>query len=186
MRRARERTTTPKSTASAVVRSRSLTAQTGHIDLGSVFFRCALGRGGRRARKCEGDGATPIGNWILRRIMYRRDKAARPQTLVPSWPMRNHDGWCDAPDDRNYNRLIKHPYPASAERLWRDDGIYDIIVVLGYNDRPRQRHRGSAIFMHVARAGFTPTEGCVAMQAKDLRRLLAMLRPGCKLRVHGT
>ena len=82
------------------------------------------------------------------------------------------DGWCDDPVDRNYNRRVRHPYPASAERLWRSDHLYDLVVVLGYNDRPRVAGRGSAIFMHVAGPGFAPTEGCVALRLPDLKRLL--------------
>ena len=86
--------------------------------------------------------------------------------------IRPRDGWCDAPADRNYNRPVRHPYPASAERLWRADGLYDVVVVLGYNDRPRVRGRGSAIFMHVARPGYAPTEGCIALARPHLLRVL--------------
>ena len=87
----------------------------------------------------------------------------------------NNDGWCDQPMDRNYNREVGLPYAASAERLWRDDRLYDIVVVLGHNDLPRVRNRGSAIFMHVARANFAATEGCIALRARDLRRLISIL-----------
>ncbi len=82
------------------------------------------------------------------------------------------DGWCDDPRDRNYNRYVRHPYPASAERMWREDNLYDVVVVLSHNDRPRVRGRGSAVFMHVARTGMTPTEGCVALRLPHLLRLL--------------
>jgi L,D-peptidoglycan transpeptidase YkuD (ErfK/YbiS/YcfS/YnhG family) len=85
------------------------------------------------------------------------------------------DGWCDASADRNYNRLVRHPYPASAEQLWREDGLYDIVIVLGYNERPRVRGRGSAIFMHVASLGYTPTAGCIALTRGHLLRLLSCL-----------
>ena len=89
--------------------------------------------------------------------------------------IRRDDGWCDDPANRNYNRRVRLPYPASAERLWRDDELYDFVVVLGQNDVPRVRYRGSAIFMHMARPGFAPTEGCVALKPRDLRRLVAVL-----------
>jgi L,D-peptidoglycan transpeptidase YkuD (ErfK/YbiS/YcfS/YnhG family) len=89
---------------------------------------------------------------------------------------RPNDGWCDSPSDRNYNRRVDLPYRSSAEKLWRDDGLYDIVVVLGYNDAPRIRNRGSAIFMHIARTGFRPTEGCVALREADLRRVLNAVR----------
>jgi L,D-peptidoglycan transpeptidase YkuD (ErfK/YbiS/YcfS/YnhG family) len=93
-------------------------------------------------------------------------------------PLRPTDGWCDAPADRNYNRPVRHPYPASAETLWRDDSLYDIVVVLDCNFTSRARNRGSAIFLHVARAAFTPTEGCIALESSVLRRFVSNLRAG--------
>lgn len=91
------------------------------------------------------------------------------------------DGWCDAVRDRNYNRPVQHPYPASAERLWREDRLYDVVVVLDHNQQPRIRGHGSAIFLHVRRPGSAPTEGCVALEPNDLRRLLRVLVPGRRL-----
>jgi L,D-peptidoglycan transpeptidase YkuD (ErfK/YbiS/YcfS/YnhG family) len=93
-------------------------------------------------------------------------------------PIRPADGWCDAPADGNYNRRVKLPYSASHERLWRDDALYDLVVVLGYNDRPRSLGRGSAIFMHLARPGYVPTAGCIALSRADMLKLLARLKPG--------
>lgn len=144
----------------------------GIVRLKSGVWRCALGSGGVVARKCEGDGATPFGRWPLREVLYRPDRIARPRTGLPVRALRAHDGWCDAPADRNYNRPVRLPYRARAERLWRDDHLYDLVVVLGVNDRPRVRGRGSAIFMHLARPGYTPTRGCVALQRRDLLRVL--------------
>jgi L,D-peptidoglycan transpeptidase YkuD (ErfK/YbiS/YcfS/YnhG family) len=135
---------------------------------------CALGRSGIRALKREGDGATPRGRFLLKYIFYRPDRA-RPRTAFDLRRIRRDDGWCDDPANRNYNRRVRLPYPASAERLWRDDELYDFVVVLGQNDVPRVRYRGSAIFMHMARPGFAPTEGCVALRPRDLRRLIAVL-----------
>ncbi len=136
-------------------------------------FRCAIGRGGRRRDKREGDGATPAGAWPMRRLLYRADRIERPRTGLPVSAVGESDGWCDAPLDRAYNRPVALPYPASAEALWRADGIYDLIVPLGYNDAPVVSGAGSAIFLHVARADFAPTEGCVALALADL---LAVLR----------
>lgn len=96
--------------------------------------------------------------------------------MLPVQPLKPDDGWCDAVADRNYNRKVRHPYPASAEQMWRGDALYDLVVVLDYNERPRVRGKGSAIFMHVARPGFLPTEGCIALRAGDLRKLLGILR----------
>lgn len=139
-------------------------------------MRAAVGRGGLIGAdaKREGDGATPIGAWPLRRLLYRPDMvAAPPRTGLPAAPIAPDDGWCDAPGDPAYNRPVRLPYKASAERLWRDDGLYDLVVVLGHNDDPPVAGRGSAIFLHLARADFGPTEGCVAVARADLIALLA-------------
>lgn len=144
----------------------------GILAAGNRRFRCALGRGGITLDKREGDGATPAGDFPLRQVLYRADRVSRPKTGLPVTAIAPDDGWCDAPGDRNYNRAVKHPYPASAERLWRDDGLYDLVVVVGYNDDPVQPRKGSAIFIHVAAADFTPTEGCVALAMPDLLALL--------------
>jgi L,D-peptidoglycan transpeptidase YkuD (ErfK/YbiS/YcfS/YnhG family) len=141
-------------------------------------FPAALGRGGVRALKQEGDGATPGGFWPAVEVYYRPDRLSRPRTGLPVAPLRPSDGWCDAPFDRNYNRKVTLPYPASHERLWREDGLYDLIVVLDYNYARRVSGRGSAIFMHVARRGLTPTEGCIALKREHLLRLLAVLPRG--------
>jgi L,D-peptidoglycan transpeptidase YkuD (ErfK/YbiS/YcfS/YnhG family) len=143
--------------------------------LGAWRFPCALGRGGCRAQKREGDGATPIGQWSVREMLYRPDRVLRPSTRLPGRPIRRHDGWCDAVADRNYNRPVRLPYQASAERLWRQDGLYDVVVVLGYNDRPRCLGRGSAIFLHAAKPGYTPTAGCIALSRDHLLRVLERL-----------
>jgi L,D-peptidoglycan transpeptidase YkuD (ErfK/YbiS/YcfS/YnhG family) len=144
---------------------------------------CALGRSGRRAGKREGDGATPIGSFAVREVFYRADRLARPRTALPLRPTAVLDGWCDEPLDRNYNRRVRHPYPASAERLWRSDHLYDLVVVLGYNDHPRVAGRGSAIFMHVAGPGYAPTAGCIALRLPDLKRLLEEVPRGAVVTV---
>jgi L,D-peptidoglycan transpeptidase YkuD (ErfK/YbiS/YcfS/YnhG family) len=134
--------------------------------------RCALGRGGIRRDKREGDGATPVGSWPMRRLLYRADRVALPQTALPSSAIAEDDGWCDASQDRNYNLPVRLPYSASAETLYRQDGVYDLIVPLGYNDAPVVAGAGSAIFLHVARPDFAPTEGCVALALADLLDVL--------------
>ena len=150
---------------------------------GGHTYPCALGRTGRRALKREGDGATPRGNFRLEWVYYRPDRCPRPRTGLAVRTIAPDAGWCDAPADRNYNRPICHPYPASAENMWRSDGLYDVVVVLDCNRRPRIRSCGSAIFMHVARPGLTPTEGCIALRRPDLLRLLATLKRGARIRI---
>lgn len=139
---------------------------------------CTLGRSLARRDKREGDGATPLGRFAFRRVLYRPDKMEAPHTRLQVAPLAANDGWCDAPDDNAYNQPVKHPYPASAERMWRDDDIYDVVVVLGHNDAPVVKGAGSAIFMHLARDDGRPTEGCVGLARGDLLDLLAALGPG--------
>jgi len=146
-------------------------------------WRCALGRAGVVADKREGDGGTPRGVLPLRRVFYRPDRLSPPATGLPVRALAPDDGWCDDPADPAYNRLVRRPYPASAERLWRDDAVYDVIVELGWNDDPVAPGRGSAIFLHVARPDYGPTEGCVALALSDLLALLALCRPGDALAV---
>ena len=138
----------------------------------------ALGRTGIRGLKREGDGGTPLGRFPIRQVLYRADRVPLPRTWLPVRAIRDHDGWCDDPADRNYNRLIRLPSPRSAEGLKRADHLYDLVLVLGYNDRPRIKGKGSAIFVHVARPGFTPTDGCIALTRHDLTMLLMELRKG--------
>jgi L,D-peptidoglycan transpeptidase YkuD (ErfK/YbiS/YcfS/YnhG family) len=164
-----------------VVRALRWRRSHGIVIIGGQVLRCALGRTGLRADKREGDGATPIGAWPVRRLFYRADHTPRPRTSLPCSRVRTADGWCDAPADRNYNRFVRHPYPASAEHLWRADHLYDLVLVIGHNDQPRRRGAGSAIFLHLARAGYLPTEGCIALSLKDLRRLIHGLRPRSRI-----
>ena len=150
-------------------------ATRGWLKIGDHVVPCALGRSGRLTIKREGDGGTPIGRWPLRQIYYRPDHVRRPRSVLSVRALRRSDGWCDEPHDGNYNRHVRVPYHASAEQLWRTDAVDDLIVVLGYNDRPRMRGRGSAIFMHVARQGYTPTEGCIALRRPHLVWLLGKI-----------
>jgi L,D-peptidoglycan transpeptidase YkuD (ErfK/YbiS/YcfS/YnhG family) len=146
---------------------------TGTFTLGTETFRAALGHGGVRSDKKEGDGATPVALIPLRLVLYRADRLAGPEAAVPVRPLAAHDGWCDDPVHPAYNRAVHLPLAASAESLWRDDAVYDIIGVLGWNDDPVVPGRGSAIFLHVARADFAPTAGCIALALDDLRHVLA-------------
>ena len=147
-------------------------------------LRCALGAGGVTTDKREGDKATPVGGFPLRRVLFRPDRVPRPATDLPAAPIAPDDGWCDDPDDPRYNQPVKRPYPASHESLWRDDHVYDVILVLGHNYAPPVPGAGSAIFLHVARDGFQPTEGCVALRLDDVLALLARCRPGDGIRIH--
>ncbi|WP_119460557.1 L,D-transpeptidase family protein [Rhodospirillaceae bacterium SYSU D60014] len=145
---------------------------------GGRSFRCTLGRAGIRTDKREGDGATPTGRFLLRRVLYRPDRMARPETGLPVEAIAADDGWCDDPADPAYNRPIKLPFAGRHERMWRDDALYDIVVVLGHNDDPVIPGWGSAVFLHLARPDRGPTEGCVGLALPDLLAVLADARDG--------
>lgn len=137
-------------------------------------LRAAVGAGGVRAAKREGDGATPLAFLSLREVLYRPDRLAAPLTPVPCRPLTPEEGWCDDPADAaSYNRPVLRPHPARHEALWREDGLYDVIGVLGWNDVLPVPGRGSAIFLHPAHPDFAPTAGCIALPRADLLDLLA-------------
>jgi L,D-peptidoglycan transpeptidase YkuD (ErfK/YbiS/YcfS/YnhG family) len=145
--------------------------------------RCAIGKGGAiaAADKREGDGATPLGSWPVLGALLRPDRMPAPATKLPWRWFRPTDGWSDDAADPAYNRPVNHPHPFSAERLWRDDHAYDIILLLGHNLSPPVPGAGSAIFWHVAQPDFRPTEGCVAIDRDTLAALLPRLEPGMAL-----
>lgn len=148
------------------------------VDWGAGKRRAAIGPGGIAIKGGEGDGVTPRGAFPIREIFYRADKMAKPDTALPVRAIQKDDGWCDAPADPNYNRLVKLPYPASAEHMWRDDHLYDLVAVLGYNDDPVMPGKGSAIFLHLAKPDYAHTHGCVALKPDDALAALKQLRPG--------
>ncbi len=150
----------------------------GRAQWGGRSFRCAIGRGAIAREKREGDGVTPIGRWPIRRVLYRADRVAAPETPFDCAAIGPDDGWCDDPGDPAYNRPVRLPYAASHERMTRDDGLYDVVVVLGHNDDPVVSGAGSAIFLHVARDDYGPTEGCVALALPDLLEVLRTAGPG--------
>jgi len=148
------------------------------LDFGRGPRRAAIGRGGIGEKTREGDGITPVGTYPFRKVMFRGDRVFAPRTRLKLWPIIKGDAWCDAPYDVRYNRWVRTPYPASTETLYRSDHLYDIAVELGFNDEPVVAGRGSAIFLHVARPDFGPTEGCIALGEPDLVELLGYLAPG--------
>jgi L,D-peptidoglycan transpeptidase YkuD (ErfK/YbiS/YcfS/YnhG family) len=156
----------------------------GRLDLDGRSLVCSLGRSGviDKAEKREGDGATPLGEYPFRRLFYRADRLARPACALPTLALKREDGWCDAPDDPRYNQQVVLPYPASAEALWREDGVYDLILVIGHNDDPPVSPMGSAIFIHVRRESGAPTEGCAAFSREDLLAFVAAIGPGDRVR----
>lgn len=153
----------------------------GWLTAGPLSLPVALGRGGIKANKREGDGGTPRGAFRPKRLWWRAERHARPATLLPARRIKPDDGWCEDPSDRAYNRPVKLPAGSKADRLARADALYDFIVEIDHNTRPRIVGRGSAVFIHVARPQFKPTAGCVALDINSLRRLLARVGPRTRI-----
>ncbi|MEZ5830793.1 MAG: L,D-transpeptidase family protein [Dongiaceae bacterium] len=145
----------------------------GTARLGDRMFSCALGRSGLVVDKHEGDGGTPVGRFPFRRLLYRADRVQHIATRLPALHIEPEDGWCDDPESQDYNRPIRLPNSARHERLWRDDHLYDLVLVIGHNDDPIVPGAGSAVFLHVARPDYGPTEGCIAFRQEDLLAILS-------------
>ncbi len=141
----------------------------------------ALGRGGIRANKREGDGGTPRGIFHPRKLWWRADRHARPRTFLPVRPIHHDVAWCEDPNDRRYNQPIVLARGSAGDRLKREDHLYDFIVEIDHNSRPCVRKRGSAVFLHLARANFGPTAGCVAMRKEAMLQLLQRLGPRTRI-----
>jgi L,D-peptidoglycan transpeptidase YkuD (ErfK/YbiS/YcfS/YnhG family) len=157
----------------------------GWLAWGDRRVRAALGRSGITRWKREGDGATPVGCFRLRNLLYRADRLSPPDTMLARAPLHENSGWSDDPADPAYNRPVTLPHAFGHERLWRKDSVYDLIVPLGYNDDPPVPGLGSAIFLHVARPGYEPTEGCVALALPDLLALLADCGQETRMEISG-
>lgn len=153
----------------------------GILRLGAITVPCALGRSGIVMRKREGDGATPAGRFALLHVYYRPDRGLPPATQLPIQPLTPDAGWCDDPAHPLYNRPVALPFAAGHEKMWRDDRLYDIVVVLDCNIAPAVRGKGSAIFFHIAREGYRPTEGCVAVAPEHMRLILSTIGTGAQM-----
>jgi L,D-peptidoglycan transpeptidase YkuD (ErfK/YbiS/YcfS/YnhG family) len=153
----------------------------GWLIAGNRTIPVALGRGGIRANKREGDGGTPRGIFRPRRLWWRADRHNRPRTFLPLHAIRTGDAWCEDPRDRHYNQPIRLGPNAGGDRLKRGDHLYDFIVEIDHNTRPRVVGRGSAVFLHLARENFAPTAGCVAMTRSAMVQLLRRLGPQTRL-----
>ncbi|MCH8861972.1 MAG: L,D-transpeptidase family protein [Proteobacteria bacterium] len=162
----------------------------GHLWWRDRSYPCALGRGGvlPASRKREGDGASPAGLYPLLGLYYRADRLDLPEmrheSALPAQKIAPHLGWCDDPGCDSYNSAVNLPHPGSAESLMRGDSLYDLLVVLGHNQNPAVPGRGSAIFLHVARDDFSPTQGCVAIAREALLEILPELSAGAMMRIH--
>jgi L,D-peptidoglycan transpeptidase YkuD (ErfK/YbiS/YcfS/YnhG family) len=153
----------------------------GWLTAGGQTVPVALGRGGIRANKREGDGGTPKGTFRPRQLWWRADRHPRPRTFLPVRAIGPEDAWCEDPGSRHYNQPMRPDRGRDGDRLMRDDHLYDFIVEIDHNTQPRTANRGSAVFLHLARENFAPTAGCVSMTKSALLRLLARLGPETKI-----
>jgi len=156
----------------------------GLIIAGPRAIRVALGRSGIKANKREGDGGTPAGRFRPVRLWWRADRLLRPRTALPARRITPDLAWCEDPLDRRYNRPFRRSASEPGDRLRRADALYDLIVEIDHNSRPRIAGRGSAVFIHIARQGFAPTQGCVALARSDLQRLLARIGRKTVINIH--
>jgi L,D-peptidoglycan transpeptidase YkuD (ErfK/YbiS/YcfS/YnhG family) len=153
----------------------------GRLTADGLTVSVALGRGGIKANKREGDGGTPRGTFRPRRLWWRADRHPRPRTFLPVRAIAPEDAWCEDPKSRHYNRPIRLERERDGDRLKRDDHLYDFIVEIDHNNSPRIKGRGSAVFLHLARENFSPTAGCVSMTKSAMLRLLQRLGPHTKI-----
>jgi L,D-peptidoglycan transpeptidase YkuD (ErfK/YbiS/YcfS/YnhG family) len=156
----------------------------GWLIAGQLHVPVALGRAGIKANKREGDGSTPRGVFHPLRVWWRADRGLRPRTLLPVRRIHPADAWCEDPVDRRYNHPFRRAEGEPGDRLWRDDHLYDLIVELDHNTRPRIARFGSAVFIHLARPNFGPTAGCVGLRPAALRQLLRGMSPRTRILVH--
>lgn len=154
------------------------------LEFAGKTYDCAIGKNGFSDDKKEGDLCTPIGEFELRKIFYRADKNDDISSALPLQKTQPDDGWCDAAEHPQYNQLVKIPFDASHEKMWRDDDLYDVVVMIGCNDSPPVPHKGSAIFMHIAKPNYEGTEGCVALKKDDLLEVLARVSVDTKILLH--
>ena len=143
-------------------------------------IKCAIGKNGITKNKKEGDLKTPSGIFKIKKIFYRKDRI-KIKTLLKKKYIKKNIGWCDDPVSKYYNREIKFPFKDSAEKLWRKDNIYDLIIILNYNLNPIVKNKGSAIFLHICKKNYAPTKGCVAINKRDMKNLIVNIKNNTKL-----
>ena len=144
-------------------------------------IKCALGKNGITKNKQEGDLKTPKGIFKLKKVFYRRDRIKSFKSRIKKYCIKKNIGWCDDPNSKYYNREIRFPFNGTAEKLWRKDNIYDLIIVINYNLNPIIKNKGSAIFLHICKKNYAPTKGCVAINKKDMINLLVNIKINTKL-----
>lgn len=158
----------------------------GLVQFRGKSYPCALGKAGigPGSLKSEGDHSTPSGLFFPKRLLFRPDRITNIDCPLCQAPLTPKSGWCDDPASPDYNRLVALPHAARCETLWHDDHVYDLILTISHNDRPAVPGKGSAIFFHIAKENFSPTEGCVALEEKDFLEILKALSQETLIRIH--
>ena len=142
------------------------------LTLDKYRIKCAIGKRGIGHKKRECDKITPKGKFKIKTILYRKDRVSHFKSKITTLPITKVMGWCDDPKSKKYNKLIKLPFKGSAEKLYKEDNTYDIILVLNYNFNPIQKGKGSTIFLHVASKNYKSTLGCIAVSKFNLKKII--------------
>jgi L,D-peptidoglycan transpeptidase YkuD (ErfK/YbiS/YcfS/YnhG family) len=158
--------------------------KSGYLKYKKLKFKCALGKAGIGKKKREGDNVTPTGNFKIVKIYYRSDRVKKISSKLRLIEITKNMGWCDDPNSKNYNKLINLPSKYSHEKLFKKNNIYNVIVVLNYNMKPVIKNKGSAIFIHIAKKNYQPTQGCIALKKNDLLKLLSKIRKNIKIKIN--
>ena len=153
------------------------------LTYGDYKVKCAIGKRGIGLKKREGDLITPKGTFKIKEIFYRKDRVKNLSTKLIKKTIKKNMGWCDDPNSKKYNQLIKYPFKFNSEKLYRSDNIYDIVIVLNFNINPIKKNKCSAIFMHVSKKKFSPTKGCVALKKNELRKMIKFLTKSTKIKI---
>jgi L,D-peptidoglycan transpeptidase YkuD (ErfK/YbiS/YcfS/YnhG family) len=147
-------------------------------------LRCSVGKRGITLKKKEGDKKTPKGEFKFKYILYRKDRIFDLKTRLKKIVIKKKMGWCDDPNSNNYNKIINFPSRYSAEKLWKKENVYDIIIVIDYNLNPLIKNKGSAIFLHIAKRKYQPTNGCIAVSKKNIRLIANAINKKTKIKIH--
>ena len=158
--------------------------KSGYLKYKNLKFHCALGKGGVKKKTMEGDNITPKGIFKIIKIYYRPDKIKKIKTLIKKIKIKKNMGWCDDPNSRFYNKLINLPTKYSHEKFYRNDSLYDLIVVLNYNTNPIVKNKGSAIFMHIAKNSYKKTRGCIALKKEHLIKIISKVNKNTKIKIN--
>ena len=154
------------------------------IHFNNYKVKCAIGKRGISSKKVEGDNKTPRGSFRIQALYYRKDRIKKLKSLIKKTNIRKNMGWCDDSRSEKYNKLIKFPFSWGAEKLYLNSRIYDILLILNFNNKPVKRRKGSAIFIHIAKKNYAPTKGCIAVSKIDMRKIVSRIRRNSKITIY--